>query len=65
MLELYYRYPRVLEHLRSGALGGEMDRIAAHLSEAGYTRGSARIYLARIARLSQFASQAGYRDACR
>jgi integrase/recombinase XerD len=63
MLELYYRYPGVLKRLRSGALGGEMDRIATHLSEVGYTPASARIYLERIARFSQFASQVGYRDA--
>ena len=33
MLELYFKYPRVLRRLRSGALGQEMDRIAAHFSE--------------------------------
>jgi hypothetical protein len=31
MLELYYRYPRVLRRLRTGVLGDEMDRIAAYL----------------------------------
>jgi integrase/recombinase XerD len=63
MLELYYRYPRVLERLRSGALGAQMDRIAAHLSEVGYRPDSARIYLARIARFSRFAADLGCRDA--
>jgi site-specific recombinase XerD len=63
MLELYYRYPRVLERLRSGALGAEMDRIAAHLSEVGYRPDSARIYLTRIARFSRFAADIGCRDA--
>src|SRR5271165_357464 len=36
MLELYFKYPRVLRRLRDGELGGEMDRIAGYLSEAGY-----------------------------
>ena len=49
MLELYYRYPKVLKWLRSGVLGSEMDRIAARLSEAGYKPSSAKVYLARIA----------------
>jgi site-specific recombinase XerD len=62
MLELYFKYPGVLERLRSGALGGEMDRIAARFSEIGYARASARVYLDRIARFSQFASKAGHRD---
>ena len=41
MLELYFWYRAVLRRLRSGALGGEMDRIAAHFSELGYKRASA------------------------
>jgi len=32
MLELYFRYPRVLRRLRGGGLGDEMDRIAAGTS---------------------------------
>jgi integrase/recombinase XerD len=31
MLELYYQYPIVLNRLRSGTLGSEMDRIAVRL----------------------------------
>ena len=49
MLELYYKYPRVLRRLRSGGLGGEMDRIAAYLFKHGYKRGSAKVYLRRLA----------------
>jgi len=52
MLELYYRYPRVLRRLRTGVLGDEMDRIAAYLFDNGYTRGSAKIYLSRLGRFS-------------
>jgi integrase/recombinase XerD len=52
MLELYYKYPRVLRRLRSGGLGDEMDRIAAYLFEHGYKRGSAKIYLSRLGRFS-------------
>jgi len=48
MLELYFRYPRVLRRLRGGGLGDEMDRIAAYLSEFGYKRGSAKVYLSRL-----------------
>ena len=48
MLELYYKYPRVLRRLRSGGLSGEMDRIAAYLFEHGYKRGSAKVYLSRL-----------------
>jgi integrase/recombinase XerD len=57
MLELYFKYPRVLRRLRSGALGKEMDRIAAHFSEVGYRRGSAKIYISRLARFSAFAAR--------
>jgi site-specific recombinase XerD len=60
MLELFYKYSKVLNRLRVGALGEEMDGIAARLSQVGYTRGSARIYLERIARFSRFAAAAGH-----
>ncbi len=33
MLDFYFKYPRVLRRLRGGALGNEMDRIAAHFSD--------------------------------
>lgn len=59
MLELYFKYRRVMARFRSGALGNEMDRIAAHLSEIGYKRDSAKLYLARIARFSAYAAQCG------
>ena len=57
MLELYFKYPGVLRRLRGGALGGEMDRIAAHFSEVGYKRASAKVYLSRLARFSDFAAR--------
>lgn len=57
MLELYFKYPRVLRRLRSGALGQEMDRIAAHFSELGYKRGSAKVYISRLAKFSEFAAR--------
>ena len=57
MLELYFKYPRVLQRLRSGALGGEMDRIAAHFSAVGYKRESAKLYISRLARFSAFAAR--------
>ncbi len=56
MLELYFKYPKVVERLRSGALGEEMDRVAAHFFELGYKRGSAKIYISRLARFSAFAA---------
>lgn len=56
MLELYFKYPGVLRRLRSGALGEKMDRIAAHLFDAGYKRTSARVYISRLARFSEFAA---------
>ncbi|MER8480907.1 site-specific integrase [Mesorhizobium sp. M1163] len=55
MLDFYFSYRGVLKRLRSGALGGEMDRIAKHFFTLGYKRASAKIYLSRIARFSQFA----------
>jgi integrase/recombinase XerD len=58
MLELYFKYPRVLRRLRDGGLGGEMDRIAAYLAESGYKRASAKVYLSRLGRFSVFASRA-------
>jgi site-specific recombinase XerD len=54
MLELYFKYPRVLRRLRSGGLGGEMDRIAAYLAKFGYKRGSAKVYLSRLGSFSDF-----------
>ncbi|MGA7711236.1 MAG: site-specific integrase [Rhizomicrobium sp.] len=57
MLELYFKYPRVLRRLRNGALGEDMDRIAAHFFQAGYKSGSAKIYIGRIARFSEFAAR--------
>jgi len=57
MLELYYQYPKVLRRLRTGALGGVMDRIAADLCQVGYTPGSAKIYLERIAQFGRFATR--------
>lgn len=59
MLELYFKYGRVLARFRSGALGNEIDRIAAGLSKSGYKRGSAKLYLARIARFSAYAASCG------
>lgn len=59
MLELYFKYPRVLRRLRSGALGDEMDGIAAHFSEVGYKRASAKIYISQIARFSVFVARHG------
>ncbi len=58
MLELYFKYPRVLRRLRDGELGGEMDRIAGYISEAGYKRESAKIYLSRLGRFSDHLSHA-------
>ena len=52
MLEFYFSYRGVLKRLRSGALGGEMDRLAEHFFALGYKRASAKIYLSRIARFS-------------
>jgi site-specific recombinase XerD len=56
MLEFYFSYRGVLQRLRGGALGAEMDRIAEHFCSLGYKRASAKIYLSRIARFSHFAA---------
>ena len=56
MLEFYFSYRGVLQRLRSGALGAEMDRIAGDLFSQGYKRASAKLYLSRIARFGQFAA---------
>ena len=52
MLELFFKYPKVVSRLRGGGLGGEMDRIAAYLAEFDYKRASAKIYLGRLGRLA-------------
>ena len=59
MLELYFKYPKVIQRLRSGALGGEMDRIAAHLFEIGYKPASAKIYISQLSRFSEFVGRRG------
>jgi site-specific recombinase XerD len=63
MLDLYYQYPKVLQRLRGGALGDQMDHIAARLAELGYKPSSAKIYLEGIARFSRFAAWVGCRQA--
>ena len=57
MLDFYFTYPKVLRRLRDGALGNEMDRIAAHFSDLGYKRASAKIYIGRLAKFSEFAAR--------
>jgi integrase/recombinase XerD len=57
MLELYFKYPRVLRRLRDGGLGDEMDRIAAYLAEFGYKRALAKVYLSRLGRFRGFLSR--------
>ncbi len=59
MLEHYFKYRRVIARFRCGALGNEMDHIAADLSKAGYKRTSVKLYLARIARFSAYAVGCG------
>ncbi|MCR4471854.1 MULTISPECIES: hypothetical protein [unclassified Burkholderia] len=61
MLELYFKYNRVIARFRSGALGNEIDRIADSLFDAGYKHASAKLYLARIARFSTYATECGCR----
>ena len=56
MLDRYFKYPGVLRRLRSGALGKEMDRIAAHFFDIGYKPASAKIYISRLGRFSEFAN---------
>ena len=58
MLELYFKYRGVLRRLRHGALGNEMDRIAAHFSDLGYNRTSAKSYISQLGRFSEFAGSA-------
>jgi integrase/recombinase XerD len=57
MLDLYFKYRGVLRRLRGGALGEEMDRIAAHFSEIGYKPASAKLYISRLARFSDFVNR--------
>ena len=57
MLDFYFKYPRVLRRLRDGALGNEMDRIAAHFFGLGYNPASAKIYISRLAKFSKFAAK--------
>jgi len=59
MLEHYFKYRRVIARFRRGALGNEMDHIAADLSRTGYKRDSVKLYLARIARFSTYAVGCG------
>lgn len=57
MLDFYFKYPRVLRRLRDGALGNEMDRIAAYFADLGYNRASAKIYISRLGKFSEFAAR--------
>lgn len=59
MLELYFNYCRAIARFRRGTLGNEIDRIAASLSRVGYKRLSAKLYLARIAHFSAYATGCG------
>jgi integrase/recombinase XerD len=57
MLDFYFKYSAVLRRLRDGALGKEMDRVAAHFFDIGFKRASAKLYLSRLGRFSEFASR--------
>jgi site-specific recombinase XerD len=59
MLEIYFKHRRVIARFRCGALGNEIDHIAADLSRAGYKRDSVKLYVARIARFSAYAAGCG------
>jgi site-specific recombinase XerD len=59
MLEQYYTYQKVIERFRRGALGDEIDLIAARLSREDYKHDSIKLYLARIARFSSYAAKCG------
>ena len=59
MLEFYLKYPAVIARFRCGVLGNEIDQIAADLSRAGYKYDSVKLYLARIARFSAYATKCG------
>ena len=59
MLDLYFKYSRVIARFRSGALGNEIDYIAADLSRTGYKHDSAKVYLSRLARFSLYATECG------
>jgi integrase len=57
MLEQYYTYPRVLDRLRGGSLGSQMDQIAAHFLALGYKPSSVKIFLGHLSRFSHFAGK--------
>lgn len=59
MLKHYFKYRRVIARFRRDALGNEVDHIAADLTRAGYKRNSVKLYLARIARFSAYATGCG------
>ena len=59
MLDSYFTYRRVIARFRRSALGNEIDHIAADLSRMGYKPDSAKLYLARIARFSAYATGCG------
>jgi len=59
MLELYLKYHQVIMRFRRGSLGNEIDCIAARLWDDGYKCASAKLYLARIARFSAYATRCG------
>lgn len=59
MLNHYFKYRRVIARFRRDALGNELDHIAADLSRVGYKRSSVKVYLARIARFSAYATGCG------
>ena len=49
----------MIARFRRGALGNDMDHIAADLSRTGYKRDSVKLYLARLARFSAYAVGSG------
>jgi site-specific recombinase XerD len=59
MLDFYFKYSGVLRRLRAGTLGKEMDRIAAHFFNNGYKPTSAKIYISRLGRFSEFVCRNG------
>lgn len=61
MLDFYFSYRGVLKRLRSGALGGEMDRFAEHFSRSVISERPPRFTLVGLRALASLPRRAPVR----
>lgn len=61
MLESFFSYPAVLHRMRTGPIADELDAVAVHLDDEGYSRQTAKRYLSLLGTFNRYALSVGCR----